>query len=89
MFLEESPIIMEKIEDALKRGDSDALERAAHTVKGSVGNFAAKPAFQAAQRIEQIGRDGNMGEAEEAVRVLEAELERLKPALAALGRDKK
>jgi two-component system sensor histidine kinase/response regulator len=89
MFLEESPIIMGKIEDALRCGDSNALERAAHTVKGSVGNFAAKPAFQAAQRVEQIGRDGNMGEAQEAFRALEAELERLKPALAALGRDKK
>ncbi len=89
MFLEETPLVMDKIKDALRRGDSNALERAAHTVKGSVGNFAAKPAFQAAQRVEQIGRDGDMGEAEEAYRALEAELERLKPALAALGRDKK
>jgi PAS domain S-box-containing protein len=89
MFLEESPIMIARMEDALRRGDSDALERAAHTVKGSVGNFAAKPAFQAAQRVEQIGRDGNMGDAEEAFRALKTELERLEPALAALGRDEK
>jgi PAS domain S-box-containing protein len=89
MFLEESPILMGTMREALSRCDSIALERAAHTVKGSVGNFAAKPAFQAAQRVEQIGRDGNMSEAEEAYKALEDELERLRPALTALGRDKK
>ena len=89
MFLEESPVLMDTMREALDRGDSGALERAAHTVKGSVGNFAAESAFQAAQRVEQIGRDGNMVEAEEAYRALEEELERLKPALTALGRDKK
>jgi len=89
IFLEDSPLVMDKMKDALRRGDCDALERSAHTVKGSVGNFAAKAAFQAAQRVEQIGRDGNMVGAEEAFRALEAELERLKPALAALGRDEK
>jgi two-component system sensor histidine kinase/response regulator len=88
LFLEESPLLMDKMKDALSRGDCHALERAAHTVKGSVGNFVAKPAFQAAQRLEQIGRDGNMGEAREAYRALDEELERLKPALLALGRNK-
>jgi signal transduction histidine kinase/CheY-like chemotaxis protein/HPt (histidine-containing phosphotransfer) domain-containing protein len=89
MFLEETPLILAKIKDAVRRGDHNALERAAHTVKGSVGNFAAKHAFQAAQRVEQIGRDGDMGEAEDAYKALDAEIEKLKPALAALGRDKK
>jgi CheY-like chemotaxis protein/HPt (histidine-containing phosphotransfer) domain-containing protein len=89
IFLEETPLVMEKMRDAMRNGDKDGLERAAHTVKGSVGNFVAKPAFQAAQRVEQIGRDGNMGEAEEAYNALEMELEKLKPALAALGREKK
>jgi PAS domain S-box-containing protein len=88
MFLEESPILMEKMRDALVRGDSNALERAAHTVKGSVGNFVAKPAFEAARRAEQVGRDGDMNEAEAAYNALKAELERLKPALAGLGRNK-
>jgi HPt (histidine-containing phosphotransfer) domain-containing protein len=80
---------MTKMREALDRGDSNALERAAHTVKGSVGNFAAKTVFQAAQRVEKIGRDGDLGKAEEAYKALEEELDRLRPALAALGRDKK
>jgi PAS domain S-box-containing protein len=86
MFLEEGPVLMNQMEDALDRGDCDTLERVAHTVKGSVGNFIAKPAFQAAQRVEQVGRDGNLSEAREAFKGLKYELDRLKPALAALGR---
>jgi PAS domain S-box-containing protein len=87
MLLEEGPILIELMKDALSRCDSNGLERAAHTMKGSVGNFVAKPAFLAAQRVEQIGRDGNMSEAQEACTALERELDRLMPALAALGRD--
>jgi two-component system sensor histidine kinase/response regulator len=89
MFLEESPLLMNKMKDALGRGDCDALERAAHTVKGSVGNFAAKRAFQAAQRVEEIGRERTMAEAEGAYRELETELKKLRPALASLGRETK
>jgi PAS domain S-box-containing protein len=89
MLLEEGPVLMDQMKEALDRCDSNALERAAHTIKGSVGNFIAKPAFLAAQRVEQIGRDGNMGEAQEACTALERELDRLMPALATLGRDQK
>jgi PAS domain S-box-containing protein len=88
LFLEESPLLLDKMKAALNRGDCRELERAAHTVKGSVGNFVARPAFLAAQRLEQIGRDGNLCEAEVAYKALDEELERLRPALLALGRNK-
>jgi CheY-like chemotaxis protein len=87
MFLEESPELLDRMRQATAQGDSNALERAAHTIKGSVGNFAAKSAFEAAQRLERIGRDGDLSEAAEAYQVLEREIERLKPALVALGRE--
>jgi HPt (histidine-containing phosphotransfer) domain-containing protein len=67
--------------------DPAEIERAAHTIKGSVGNFAAKAAFDAAMELERIGRDGTLDQAEAARVRLEDELDRLKPALAALGRD--
>lgn len=87
MFLEESPALMDQMREAASRGDSKTLERAAHTIKGSVGNFAAKPAFEAAQRLEDIGREGKLDDVAEAYSILEREMEMLKPALAALGRD--
>jgi PAS domain S-box-containing protein len=87
MFLEESPVLMDRMRQATAEGDCKKLERAAHTIKGSVGNFAAKPAFDAAQKLENLGRDGDMNHAVEAFKTLEREIERLKPALAALGRE--
>jgi PAS domain S-box-containing protein len=87
MFLEESPVLMDKMRQAAADGDCRKLERAAHTIKGSVGNFAAKSAFDAAQKLEELGREGNLDHAQEAFETLEREIERLKPALTALGRE--
>jgi two-component system sensor histidine kinase/response regulator len=87
MFLEESPVLMDRMRQAAAEGDCKKLERAAHTIKGSVGNFAAKSAFKAAQNLEKIGRDGDLNHAAEAFKALEREIERLKPALVALGRE--
>ena len=46
--------------------------------------YFAKGAWDAAYRLETLGHEGRLGPAPEAVAVLEAELERLRPALAAL-----
>jgi CheY-like chemotaxis protein len=87
MFLEQCPSLVARVREAVAMKDPVQIERAAHTIKGSVGNFAAKAAFEAAQRLEKVGRDGTLDEAEAAKAMLENELERLKPALVALGRE--
>jgi HPt (histidine-containing phosphotransfer) domain-containing protein len=66
--------------------DAAKLERAAHTLKGSVGNFAAHEAFEAARRLEQDGRRQDWDQAADDGAALEAALVRLQPALAELGR---
>ena len=71
----------------LNRDDSEALERAAHTLKGSVGDFAATSAYEMAFRLEQMGRDDNITHAEEAYTALEEEMKRLVPVLAELGEE--
>ena len=68
----------------MARRDAKVLERAAHTLKSSVGTFGAKAAFGAALRLEMVGRSGDLAEAEAAYAELETELARLEPALAAL-----
>jgi hypothetical protein len=52
-------------------------------LKGSVGNFCAQGAFEAAQRLERMGKSGDLSEVETAWRALQCEMERLNPALAA------
>jgi len=84
VFLETSGELLGKVRKAVGAGDAAALERAAHALKGSVGNFGAEPAYQAAMRLEKMGRSRDLTGVEDALRALETELERLRPALASL-----
>jgi CheY-like chemotaxis protein len=62
LFLGEQVKIQASIDDAVARRDAAALQYAAHALKGAVGNFMAKDAFQAAQQLEEMGRDGDLSE---------------------------
>jgi CheY-like chemotaxis protein/HPt (histidine-containing phosphotransfer) domain-containing protein len=74
LFLGDFPQRLAEIKQAINRGDGEALARAAHTLKGSAGNFAAKTVFAAAQNMEAIGKSGDLGVAKQAFLTLEAEL---------------
>ena len=83
LFFEDCPRRLADIHNALASGNREALERAAHSIKGSVGNFAAPAAADAALQLEMIGRSGDLSCAKQACAVLEQEIDRLKRALAA------
>jgi PAS domain S-box-containing protein len=82
LFLDECPQRMAEVREAVAERDATRLQHAAHTLKGSVGNFGAREAFEAARRLEAIGRDQNWTQADEAWAALEAAIDRLKPAMA-------
>ena len=84
LFLEDSPNLISQIQEAIANQDRKLLERSAHTLKGSAANFAAEAARQAAFELEQIGREGNLADAEDAFDKLKQEMERLQPALKSL-----
>jgi CheY-like chemotaxis protein len=86
LFLSECPQRMADIRQAIVERDARKLEHWAHTLKGSVGNFAAGEAFAAAGRLERDGREQDWGQAEADWAALEAAINRLKPALVGLGR---
>ncbi len=86
LFLETSPELTTQIEHAVRTKDARTLERAAHTLKGAISNFAAEDAFQAALLLEKMGRSGDFTAAEDALRNLEIQIARLRPALASLLR---
>ena len=81
LFLDDLPKQLEAIHSAVEQHQGHDLERLAHRLKGSVGNFAAKPAFEAASRLEQIARQGDFSQVTPAVNVLESEIRRLQSAL--------
>jgi CheY-like chemotaxis protein len=81
LFLDDLPQQMEAIHRAADNMRNHDLERLAHRLKGSVGNFAAKPAFEAAFRLEQIARREDSKQIPQAVDALEYEIQRLHGAL--------
>jgi CheY-like chemotaxis protein/HPt (histidine-containing phosphotransfer) domain-containing protein len=84
LFLEEYPRFMAQIQEAINKRDSSSLSYAAHTLKGSVGNFAAGDVFEAAFTLERIGRQGDLTQAVDAYEHLEVALAQLTPALSKL-----
>ncbi|MDA0330254.1 MAG: response regulator [Gemmatimonadetes bacterium] len=60
VFASDRDKLLGELEGALDGGDAEALERAAHTIKGALGVFGAEPARARAERLEHIGRDGSI-----------------------------
>ncbi|MCO6043702.1 response regulator [Aeoliella sp. ICT_H6.2] len=62
LFEVECPKQMSDIEEAYQAGDCEMVMRSAHTLKSTVGLFAADSAAAVAKRIEYMGRDGVLDE---------------------------
>ncbi|MGH9438307.1 MAG: response regulator, partial [Terriglobia bacterium] len=81
LFLEDYPKRLSLLRQALSLSDAREIAAQAHTLKGSVGNFGARLAVEAALRVERVAREGDLKRAEEAIQLLEAALNQLKPVL--------
>ena len=68
------PGMLADIRQAIRLGDANALERASHALKGCVANLGAKRAGAVALRLEEIGRSGEVGDAEALLSRLETEI---------------
>ena len=84
VFLEDLPERLREIREAVARADADGLQRAAHTLKGSVGNFAARAVYETALELENVGKSGDLQSAGEVCARLNAQIDLLKAALADL-----
>lgn len=82
VFLDECPEMMRQIRAAIDERDAPALQRAAHSLKGSARIFAAAAATEAALRLETMGAKGDLSDAEQCWAALSLEVERLASALA-------
>jgi two-component system, sensor histidine kinase and response regulator len=84
LYLEDEQGLVDQIAAAVQSGQADQMKRAAHTLKGSVGNFCAPAAHAAAAALENAGRDGQLAEVPALFARLVAELERFRTTLRAL-----
>jgi CheY-like chemotaxis protein len=84
IYLNESPSLRAAAQRALQEKNGQDLARAAHTIKGSAGNFVAGATLETAERLEAFAEQGDFSRAQEAMSALEREMEHLDRALIAL-----
>ena len=84
LFLEECPHLLDEITVALGKRDAKAVERGAHSLKGSTSNLAARLAWEAALKLERLAQAADWEHAESGLKDLKCQLERLRPALCAV-----
>ena len=84
MFFDDTPKVLSDLEQGVARQDPKAVDLAAHRLKGALLTLAAGPAGEAALKLEQLGKRGDLAEAEAALDALRRELARLTPVLEAL-----
>ncbi len=64
-FLEEAPRICIQLNQALLKGDAKVVQRAAHTLKGSLRVFGVPTAAELAARCEEAGKEAQLEQAGE------------------------
>ena len=84
LFLKDYPRLLAQMDEAIDKGNAATLQRAAHTLKGTLGIFGAGPAITAARELETVARDGRLDGAGAARAQLEEALKMVLPAIAAL-----
>jgi HPt (histidine-containing phosphotransfer) domain-containing protein len=85
IFLAEWPAWQAALRDGLARRDVGLFGRTAHTVKGSLGAFAAVAAHDAAEQAEAAACAGRWDGAADALDRLEREMQVLLPPLTAFA----
>jgi len=77
MLADDGVALMEEVRRAVAVGDSLALARSAHALKGMISNFCAPDAQQSAFELERMGRGGDLAAAPAAVEQLQGRLRAL------------
>ena len=84
LFSEDAPALLGRIGDSIAAGDTPELTLSAHALKGAVGNFGADRARELAARLELMGREGDLNEAQVTYKQLKAAVESVVHALVVL-----
>ena len=81
LFDDGLPAILRSLRESADRNDTAEFARAAHTLKGSVGNFGRQAAYRAVEQMEGFAKENDMAQAAATLRIVESELDRLQAAL--------
>jgi PAS domain S-box-containing protein len=81
IFDDECDALLARIESASASGDAEALQEAAHALKGMVGSYGARHALNQAKQLDSLARDGNVARARAELPRLRASIDQLRRAL--------
>ncbi len=76
-YLEDAPLRLNAMKEAMEVGDPEKLRQAAHALRSPSGNLGATPLCQLCAEIETIARQGNLEGAEEKILKLKIEYDRV------------
>jgi len=80
-FFDDTTRRLTDLREATSRGDAQAVEQAAHALKGSCANIGAKRMLQVCEDLEEAGRSKDLTKVPEQLALLEEEFVRAHAAL--------
>jgi signal transduction histidine kinase/CheY-like chemotaxis protein len=86
-FIEDCPVRLLEIRQAVDARDGEAIREAAHVLKGAAGNLSARALFEAAAVLERVGAESRLNAAEAARRRVDIEASKLIAILTSLELD--
>lgn len=86
-YFADTPQQFSTMQAALADGNSEEFRRAAHSLKSNSANFGAMDLSQKAKKLEEMGKSGNLDQAEVSLSDIEAEYLRVKSALEKIQRN--
>ena len=81
IFINDIPKQLSEIKEAIDNLNSKDLEKSAHKLKGAIANFEEEAAFEAALKLEMMGRESRLDGVKDAYDILVKEAECLVNAL--------
>ena len=81
IFAAELPKLMSRIRRAIAKQDARGLRDAAHALKGAVGNFDHYAPFEAVRKLEEMGRENQLSDAQALFESVKKEMAHLTRSL--------
>ena len=86
LFIEDVPLRLESLRQAVQMGEAQKVEETAHLLKGGSGYMGAVRMAEICARLQELATSGDLTRAPDLLDALEEEFERVHPALqAAVG----
>ena len=88
IYLQDTPLRIAEMEDALNKKDLPSFTRAAHTIKGSSSNFGAAKLTKLAHELEMQGKSDDLTESPAFCAKLRAEFAQVGEVLSKIAQGK-